>query len=208
MLARVGHWLADRIIARAQRTPYFHLDGYMNRWWLFRIGRGEIDYSGHVMPRWLGGRVHQILRSDSDRHAHDHPWPYLTIILRGGYWEEREFPSGAEGWRAACRAAGNDSEVKRHWLFKDGLVHDYVYRTMRWHGPGSILFRRSTDRHRLILSKPGELLPWKPDAPREISAWTLFITGPKRKSWFFYTEDGPIPWREYEQWKAKKERAA
>jgi hypothetical protein len=199
---RFGTWLADRIIARAQRTPYFHLDGYMNRWWLFRIGRGPVDYSGHVMPRWLGGRVHQILRSDSDRHSHCHPWPYLTIILRGGYWEEREFPPGVDRWKAACRAAGWASEVKRHWLYGDNGA-GYVYRTTRWHGPGSILFRRSSDRHRLILRSEYPSMQYG-TAPVELPAWTLFVTGPKRKSWFFYTADGPIPWRQYEQWKAGK----
>jgi hypothetical protein len=34
-------------------------------------------------------RVHHILRSDEGRDPHDHPWPYLTVILRGGYWERR-----------------------------------------------------------------------------------------------------------------------
>jgi hypothetical protein len=34
-------------------------------------------------------RVHRILRSDHGRDPHDHPWPYLTIVLFGGYWEER-----------------------------------------------------------------------------------------------------------------------
>lgn len=27
--------IANHISKRAQRTPYFHLTGYMNRWWLF-----------------------------------------------------------------------------------------------------------------------------------------------------------------------------
>jgi hypothetical protein len=32
--------------------------------------------------------VHKFLKSDPDE-VHDHPWPYCTIILRGGYWEYR-----------------------------------------------------------------------------------------------------------------------
>jgi hypothetical protein len=32
-------------------------------------------------------RVHHILRSDRDRHFHDHPWPYVSVILQGGYLE-------------------------------------------------------------------------------------------------------------------------
>lgn len=30
--------------------------------------------------------IHKFLKSDPD-DLHDHPWPYMTIILRGGYWE-------------------------------------------------------------------------------------------------------------------------
>jgi hypothetical protein len=62
----------NALIERAKETPYFHLDGYMNRWW---IGNGR------------RARIHEILRSDNDRHLHDHPWDYTTIILRGGYIE-------------------------------------------------------------------------------------------------------------------------
>lgn len=31
--------------------------------------------------------LHVILRSDEDRALHDHPWPFVSIILVGGYWE-------------------------------------------------------------------------------------------------------------------------
>ena len=30
--------------------------------------------------------LHKFLQGDPDE-LHDHPWPYLTIILKGGYWE-------------------------------------------------------------------------------------------------------------------------
>jgi hypothetical protein len=30
--------------------------------------------------------VHKFLKSDPD-DVHDHPWPYATLILKGGYWE-------------------------------------------------------------------------------------------------------------------------
>lgn len=30
--------------------------------------------------------VHKFLKSDPD-HVHDHPWPYATLILKGGYYE-------------------------------------------------------------------------------------------------------------------------
>lgn len=31
--------------------------------------------------------IHQIIRSDVDG-LHDHPWPYASLILKGGYWEQ------------------------------------------------------------------------------------------------------------------------
>jgi hypothetical protein len=105
-------WLADRLIARAKKTPYFHLPGYMNRWWL-------LPYA-----KWRpAARIHEILSSDDDRAFHDHPWPYITLILKNGYFEVKP-------------------------VFKDGI---YQGDTRTWYGPGSILFRRARSWHRLEL---------------------------------------------------------
>lgn len=57
----------------------------------FRHDVIDCDY----MERWslstpLGQiRLHHILRSDNDRHFHDHPFDFVSIILRGGYIEYR-----------------------------------------------------------------------------------------------------------------------
>jgi hypothetical protein len=86
LLARPA--VADWLIDRAKRTVYFHLVGYMNRWWLFN-GYGEDHIPKHP---WLkrSGRVNHILRADADRHYHDHPFNVRTFILKGWYVEERE----------------------------------------------------------------------------------------------------------------------
>lgn len=143
--------LVDALIARAMRTPFFHLPGYMERYWL-------------VKPRWwtLGCsvRVHHILRSDLDRALHDHPWPFVTVILRGCYSEERPLLEAPPLWTA----------------------HEPTL--SRWYGPGSILVRRATSRHRLTL-------------PRHATVWTLFIMGPRRQSWGFYTREGKVHWSDY-----------
>ena len=123
---------ADYLIRRAQKTPYFHLEGYMNRWWLVPyVGAGSAMATGCGWVSWkrpftrllqclgVAIRVHEILRSDLGRDPHDHPWPYITVILRGGYWEERY--QGTE------------------------MV------SLKWHGPGSVLMRAATDLHRLCL---------------------------------------------------------
>ena len=36
---------------------------------------------------WLRLYLHIIKRSDGDRDMHDHPWNFLSFILRGGYFE-------------------------------------------------------------------------------------------------------------------------
>ncbi len=180
--------LVDRITQRAQRTPYFHLAGYMNRWWLvpyaedWRAVKGStVDFHGMririqgsegqdvsvdygVRMSWrrpvakllqhfgIAVRVHEILRSDYERHPHDHPWWYVTIILRGRYIE----------------TIYNDA----------GRLVDVNY----W-GPGSILFRPAGSWHRLDLYGP--------------PVWTLFITGRYKQTWGFNVGGRKVAHREY-----------
>lgn len=69
-------------------------------WWIikllhrygapFIIGRGGDPYMiRYRVLRLLGRRayVHCFLRSDADSDMHDHPFPFLSVILCGGYWE-------------------------------------------------------------------------------------------------------------------------
>lgn len=35
----------------------------------------------------LSVKIHQIHTTDLDPHCHDHPWAFLSIVLRGCYWE-------------------------------------------------------------------------------------------------------------------------
>ncbi len=40
------------------------------------------------LPDSLPGlRLHKIYKSDIDRELHNHPWPFISIILKGGYYE-------------------------------------------------------------------------------------------------------------------------
>ena len=52
--------------------------------------------------------LHNFHKGDPD-DLHDHPWPYCTIILKGGYWEYLE--TGGRKWRSAGtgRIAGSRS---------------------------------------------------------------------------------------------------
>lgn len=59
---------------------------YMRRW--------------RFLPDWLPGfRVHQILRSDDDRALHDHPFSFVTFVLKGGYHEYLD--DGSKTWHGA-----------------------------------------------------------------------------------------------------------
>ena len=87
--------IARALISRAQRTPYTHImsadgsDYYMGRWWLFN----PYPASGADKRKgwgWLPSvRIHHIMREDQDRDLHDHPWNARTIVLQGGYTEDR-----------------------------------------------------------------------------------------------------------------------
>ena len=109
--------VADWIITRAKRTPYDHLIAdagriirvhsgyritglvpgeywYMRRWWFLRLGPLQV-------------RVHHIMAEDIGRELHDHPWPFRTFILRGGYIERRE------GVRPVWRKSGDTAAMGR-----------------------------------------------------------------------------------------------
>ena len=61
---------------------------YLTRYYLFLKER-----------KWFPFNIflHNFHKGDPD-DLHDHPWPYLTIILKGGYWEHTE--TGRRHWRA------------------------------------------------------------------------------------------------------------
>lgn len=47
---------------------------YMDRFYLWRC-------------KWFSIRFHKLLISDMDRHLHDHPWNWFTIMIKGSYIE-------------------------------------------------------------------------------------------------------------------------
>jgi hypothetical protein len=85
LLARIATIPAvtEWLIKQSFKTPYDHLPGYMNRWWLIPR-RWKLPY---VV------RIHHILRRDLDPFPHDHPGDWRTIILKGQYCEQDVFGS-------------------------------------------------------------------------------------------------------------------
>ncbi len=120
-----------------------HLGNYMHRWIL--------------RSPWGTLRLHHILRSDEDRHLHDHPFDFTSFLFSGGYTE----------------VAPADEPTAGHPV----LIQDSK------HWPRfSIIRKKAEHAHRLILTEP---------------VWTFVVSGPKRRSWGFHTEQGWVNHREY-----------
>lgn len=50
---------------------------YLTRWWLLGNSRSKFALM-----------LHKMHAPDSDACHHDHPWGFITLILKGGYYEE------------------------------------------------------------------------------------------------------------------------
>lgn len=105
-LPRVADWL----IRRAERTPYFHIRDakdpekiYMERYWLFN------PYLQEAHRSWLPSiRIHHIRLPDEGRDLHNHPWDARTFILRGEYTEAYQTANWVE---YRTHAEGETSKV-------------------------------------------------------------------------------------------------
>lgn len=171
LLERFAAW----VIGHAQRTPYFHLsnaDGtpYMDRFWLLRLGRTGTDDRGQPRP-WIALRVHHIRSSDAGRDFHDHPWSFVSLILRGGYREDRPYAGAVPVVADAVPSA----------------IAEQPY-TSTWYGAGALLFRRAATWHRLTLD----------DQQLAAGTWTLVLTlPPADRRWGFLVRGRKVDHREY-----------
>lgn len=120
MMLRFLHWLVERLPV-FRRGHLYHADGtfYMRRWKVFET-------------RWLSCRLHHLATADYDRHFHDHPWPFVSVLLHGWYVEHRP-------WSVVpCFRHDDGFEDPREVVRKRG----------------SVAFRRAQDRHRVAQVVP------------------------------------------------------
>lgn len=85
-----------------KRIVYDRVDNepYLERYYLFLKDRDRFPFNVFL---------HKFLKSDPD-DVHDHPWPFATLILRGGYWEWRpQFNSKGEKIGEVARWCGAGS---------------------------------------------------------------------------------------------------
>jgi hypothetical protein len=182
-----------------QTDVYYHLPGYMLRFWIFGSRSHERNNdnpnwlaSCHVAPQegWLHRvisrhiaiRAHTILRSDTDRHLHDHPSWSLSIVLDGGYWEvtaKNLAPQDAWVWEGLEKFIRAGQAVASEEL-RARAAELGIY----WRGPGAVVFRSAKAAHRLILP-PGTITR------------SIFILGRKTNRWGFYTAQGKVHWKDY-----------
>lgn len=90
---------------------------YLERYYLFLKDRKKFPFNVFL---------HKFLKSDPD-DVHDHPWPYATLILRGGYYE---------------------------WVPKFNSLGEKIGEERFWRGPLHFRVCGSTSYHRIEL-KPG-----------------------------------------------------
>ncbi|MBP5969417.1 hypothetical protein [Pseudomonas iridis] len=178
LLARQA--VSDWLIARAQRTPYLHImsaDGaemYMGRWWLFN----PYDRDSHRSRLWWcpwSVRIHHIKRPDNDRDLHDHPWNARTIILRGGYTEQRLLQADDP---ALQQLLMKTAELRQSF---DAPFEATEYIDRR---PGDTASLSYGEYHRI-------------DSVVDGGAFTLFISGPYQGTWGFLVSGVKVPWRTY-----------
>ena len=88
---------------------------YLERYYIFLKERKYFPFNVFI---------HKFLRGDPDQ-PHDHPWPYATLILAGGYYE---------------------------WVpvFENGQMIDEV---RYWRGPGHFRINSANSYHRIELKK-------------------------------------------------------
>jgi hypothetical protein len=69
--------LLDRLGRKRIVMDRVENEPYLERYYLFLRDRERFPFNVFL---------HKFLKSDPD-DVHDHPWPYATLILKGGYWE-------------------------------------------------------------------------------------------------------------------------
>lgn len=157
-------WLCRLISGQPHMVIGGEDDPYLRRWYL--IPRNPV----------INVYLHQFLRDD-DRALHDHPWWFVSLILRGGYIEY-----------------GESADRKSTALIRSAPVFgDWGLR-----GKSPLAFRPATYRHRVAL-------PHTPDGGRK-PCWTLIITGRRTRTWGFWCRTVLGQDRHYPIWSRDADR--
>lgn len=153
-----GAWETSRKKGVFRRLTLRRADGqvYLNRW-------------GIQFDSVLGVYLHKMEAPDPGVDLHDHPWWFTSIVLWGGYTEQRadtrhapDLARIAEEWPDTCTRG---VEVERRWLSAKSMRLDECHTITKLHGR---------------------------------TCWTLVIRGPRLRRWGFYLPDGYMVEAEYD----------
>ncbi len=149
----------------AQKWPHFDItkkvEGietlYLRRWFIFR-------------SKYFNIYLHHIARPDEDPDPHDHPWNFLSVLLRGGY-TEAQYKMGI-------------LNLPPSPLTNVTSCYRRLYLGTTTRSCPSIGYRKAETVHQIETVKP--------------NTWTLVFTGRDRRDWGFVDFwKGWIFWREY-----------
>ena len=88
------NWL-DKLGRKRIVMDRINNEPYLERYYLFLKDRKQFPFNVFL---------HKFLKGDPD-DVHDHPWPYATLILKGGYYE----------WIPKFNSAGQKIGEERMW---------------------------------------------------------------------------------------------
>jgi hypothetical protein len=121
---------------------------YLERYYLFLKDRKIFPFNIFL---------HKFLKSDPD-DVHDHPWPYATLILKGGYYE---------------------------WIPKFNSLGVKIDEERMWRGPGHFRVCRATSYHRIELCKGVDCWTMFMPGP-QIREWGFLMGSPGSQRWVHY----------------------
>jgi hypothetical protein len=121
---------------------------------------------------WFSLKLHHIRASDDDC-PHDHPWWFISLILKGGYYESRGVLLSKTAWYGPGRLLYRSAKSIHRLDLKT------IYPLVQVDMP--------SDASHFDL----------PPASYVQSCWTLVLTGRRIRNWGFYTKGGWVPWRRY-----------
>ena len=143
-------------------------------WYLACVHANRLELTQNGKPyltRWHLWRwgfkvfVHRIHSKDHDRDPHNHPWPWAVSLILLGWYDELRCTSRHGGLCGICSTVPTEAQKHMAWTFS----------RVRW-----LNFIGPNTYHRIL-----EV------APR---TWTLFLAGPRSRTWGFWTEQGHVPY--------------
>ena len=161
--------MIGRLVSATEERPPHH-ETLFRRLTLRHNGEVFLDRFG-VGTRWFGVYVHRIVAPDPGLDLHDHPWPFVSLILRGAYVEQY-----ADAREAARLAAFAEDPARPAGTGNRGRLRTWG----RW----SVHRLPLTIAHRIAVVEP--------------HTWTLVLRGRKSRSWGFYLPDGYVDQRSYD----------